>query len=242
MQVESVDRIEAELEPVVAKGRRNERTDEEIVADAVCGSHDAFRILFERYEKRMFHVAARVLRNREDAEDAIQQAFERAYVHLNSFQGNSRFSTWLTRITINESLMLLRKRRPAHFSLEGNKVVEEEEMTLEIEDAAATPEERCEAQELHAILNTAIGELKPILGEVVQLLDMDEMTTTETAQALGVPRGTIKARAFRARRLLRWKLVRRMNLTGSNAPNSLFVGLKAGRGNRRRGSSFASVI
>ena len=241
MQVESVDTTWAEFEPTIARAKREEKTDEQIVVDAMQGSRDAFQILFERYEKRMFRVAVRVLRNREDAEDAVQQAFERAYVHLSSFQGNSRFSTWLTRITINESLMLLRKRRPGHLSLEGNKIVEEEEMTLEIEDAAATPEERSETRELHTILKTAIGELKPILSEVVQLLDINEMTTTETAEILGLPRGTIKARAFRARRLLRGKLVRRMGLGSDKTSGSLFLKLRAGRGNRRQASSFATA-
>ena len=80
----------------------------------------AFGALFERYEGKMFQVAMRVLRHHEDAEDAVQQAFKSAFVHLTSFQGQSRFSTWLTRIAINEALMLLRKRRPGHISLEGN--------------------------------------------------------------------------------------------------------------------------
>ena len=242
MQAESGYSTTGKARGIAAGAGVDKEADEEIVAEALQGSNEAFGILFERYEKRMFHVAVRVLRNREDAEDAVQQAFQSAFVHLNSFQGNSRFSTWLTRIAINEALMLLRKRRPVHMSLEGNTAVDEEEMMLEIKDAAATPEEQCGAQELHAIVIEAIGELKPILGTVVQLIDIGEKTTQETAKALGIPRGTIKARAFRARRLLRRKLTLRLGLTGSKPCGPLFLESRAGRGNRRQTSSIANAI
>jgi RNA polymerase sigma factor (sigma-70 family) len=78
--------------------------DESLVSDAISGSSGAFGVLFERYEQMIFRIAYRVLRNREDAEDAVQQAFALAFVHLHKFQGQSRFSMWLTRIAINEAL------------------------------------------------------------------------------------------------------------------------------------------
>jgi RNA polymerase sigma factor (sigma-70 family) len=176
------------------------------VSDAISGSSGAFGVLFERYEQRIFRIAYRVLRNREDAEDAVQEAFARAFVHLHKFQGRSRFSTWLTRIAINEALMLIRKRHPDHTSIERSGPVEAENMVLEIEDSAATPEQHCGQQQVHAFLVEAIRSLKPILRSVVQLYEIGELSTNETGEILGLPTGTVKARVFRARSELRRKL------------------------------------
>jgi RNA polymerase sigma-70 factor, ECF subfamily len=180
--------------------------DESLVSDAIRGSSGAFEVLFERHERKIFRIAYRVLRNREDAEDAVQQAFARAFVHLHRFQGQSRFSTWLTRIAINEALMLIRKRRPDHTSIERPGPVEAENRALEIADSAATPEQHCGQQQVHAFLVDAIRSLKPILRHVVQLYEMEELSTNETGEILGLRRCTVKARVFRARSELRRKL------------------------------------
>jgi len=105
----------------------------------------------------------------------------RLFVHLKSFQGQSRFSTWLTRIAINEALMLIRKRRPGHFSIEGHQTVDEESFTLEIKDQAATPEEEYGQLEIHNVLSGAIDELRPILKTVVNLSEIGELSTRKTA-------------------------------------------------------------
>jgi RNA polymerase sigma-70 factor, ECF subfamily len=180
--------------------------DESLVSDAISGSSGAFGVLFERYEQMIFRIAYRVLRNREDAEDAVQQAFALAFVHLHKFQGQSRFSTWRTRVAINEALILIRKRRPGHTSIERHGAVGAENMVLEIEDRAATPEQHCGQQQLHAFLVEAIRSLKPTLRSVVQLYEMEELSTNETGEILGLRRCTVKARVFRARSELRRKL------------------------------------
>ena len=221
---------------ILSEATLAEMQDELLVEEALNGSSAAFETLFERYQRRVFHVARRVLRNREDAEDAAQETFESAYVHLKSFKRQSRFSTWLTRIAINEALMTLRKRRLGEVSIEENKVVDDEGTAFEIEETGATPEEQCVAQELRSILSAAIGELKPILGRVVQLRKIEELTTAETAEALGVPDQTVKARTFRARRLLRKKLKQRLGVTGSKTVGSLFLESRTGRRNRRHAS------
>jgi RNA polymerase sigma-70 factor (ECF subfamily) len=182
--------------------------DERLVNEAIRGSSGAFGILFERHERQVFRVAYRVLRNREDAEDAAQQAFQRALVHLKTFQGHSRFSTWLMRIAINEALMLLRKRRPGFVSIDG--AVEDGGIALDVEDNAATPEERCEEQELFGFLSEAIGTLRPVLRSVVELHDIGELSMEKTADALGLSGSTAKARLFRARSALRLKLTARL--------------------------------
>jgi RNA polymerase sigma-70 factor (ECF subfamily) len=196
--------------------------DETLVAEALQGSSSAFETLFRRYQQRMFHVALSRLQNPQDAEDAVQQAFQQAFTHLASFQGQSRFSTWLTRIAINESLMLLRKRRPGHISIEGHQTFGDETVALDIKDRAATPEEQYVQRELHDVLSGAIDELRPILKTVVKLCEIGEISNTKTANALGVKVGAVKARTFRARRLLREKIAKRLGARAGRTPAALF--------------------
>jgi len=203
--------------------------DETLVAEAVRGSSAAFETLFERYKQKMFHVALSRLQNPEDAEDAVQQAFQQAYVHLKSFQGQSRFSTWLTRIAINEALMLLRKRRPGHLSIEGHQSVDEENFALEIKDTAITPEEQYGQKEIRNVLSGAINELRPILKTVVNLSEIGELSTRKTAETLGVRVGTVKARTFRARRLLRGKIAKRLGARNGKVSAALFSSSQAAR-------------
>lgn len=206
-----------------------EQKDEVLVAETVRGNSTAFEILFERYQQKMFHVALSRLQNAEDAEDAVQQTFQQAFVHLKSFQGQSRFSTWLTRIAINEALMLLRKRRPGHLSIEGHQSVDEESYTLEIKDPAVTPEERYGQKEIQNVLSGAISELRPILKNVVNLTEIGEVSTRKTAEALGVRVGTVKARTFRARRLLRDKIARRLGSRNGKVSAALFSSSQVAR-------------
>ena len=233
MQVETAARSEKVERVDISEAKLTETQDHLLVEEAINGSPKAFGVLFDRYESQILSITWRVLRNREDAEDAAQQAFEHAYVHLRGFHRQSRFSTWLTRIAINDALMLLRKRRPGHVSIEESKALENEDMPVETHNSTVTPEQLCEARELSEILSSAIGELKPILGKVVQLRELEELTTRQTAKALGLPSGTVKARTFRARRLLRRKLTERLGLSRPKAMGSLFVESRNGRRNTR---------
>jgi RNA polymerase sigma-70 factor (ECF subfamily) len=203
--------------------------DETLVAEAVRGSSAAFEALFQRYHQKMFHVALSRLQNTQDAEDAVQQTFQQAFVHLKSFQGQARFSTWLTRIAINEALMLLRKRRPGHLSIEGHQTVDEESFALEIKDTAITPEEQYGQKELRSVLSGAISELRPILKNVVNLSEIGELSTRKTAETLGVRVGTVKARTFRARRLLRDKIAKRLGARAGKISAALFSSSQAAR-------------
>jgi len=233
MRVETAARTEMVERADISEAKLTEAQDHLLVEEAINGSSAAFGVLFERHQPRVLRVTWRVLGNREDAEDAAQQAFEHAYVHLRGFHRQSRFSTWLTRIAINDALMLLRKRRLGHVSLEESKAVENEDMPVESHITAVTPEQLCEARELREMLSSAIGELKPILGKVVQLRELNELSTRQTAKALELPIGTVKARTFRARRLLRRKLAERLGLSRPKAVRSLFVESRNGRRNRR---------
>ena len=120
MQVQTTERKDSAAENRFTPLELSQQRDEVLVKEAASGCAAALGVLFERYEQRMLRITLRILRNWEDAEDAVQQAFERAFVHLKAFQGQSRFSTWLTRIAINEALLMLRRRRPGHVSLENN--------------------------------------------------------------------------------------------------------------------------
>jgi RNA polymerase sigma-70 factor (ECF subfamily) len=240
MRVESANRTETVNHGLIADTilRNDKDQDLQLVREALRGSHEAFGVLFQRYERRMFLIANRILRNREDAQDAVQQAFKHVFVRLNSFQGDSRFSTWITRIAINEALQLMRKRRPGHTSLEVDSS-EGVSKAIEIEDAAATPEETYRERELHGILNQAIGELRPIFRKVVQLYEIDELSSEKTARKLGLSNSTVKARAFRARRLLRRKLATRLGAHSPKAATFLFASPKKPRTGIRKSSAVA---
>jgi RNA polymerase sigma-70 factor, ECF subfamily len=220
----------------------NQEPDHNLVNLAKQGLQSAFGILFQRYERRMLLIANRILRNQQDAEDAVQQAFTHAFVHLDAFQGDARFSTWLTRIAINESLQLLRKRRPNHSSVNEPKTGDVEAHPLQIADAAATPEEHCDQHGLSGILHKAIGELKPIFRSVVQMHEIGELTSEKTAQLLGLSNGVVKARTFRARRLLRRKLCARLGIKRNSSHEFLFAASRSGYGNPQRAGTLAHAL
>ncbi|HEX9764827.1 MAG TPA: sigma-70 family RNA polymerase sigma factor, partial [Candidatus Acidoferrales bacterium] len=170
-----------------------------LVAAAKRGDATAFSELVERHERKIFRLAQNITRNREDAEDVLQDSFVQAFTHLDAFQGEARFSTWLTRIAINQALMKLRKRRTNLFSLDQSIETEDGSLPREIVDWGPTPEQRYSQVELRRILAEAMGRLSPSLRIVFQLRDIEEFSTEETAQLLGISISAVKARALRAR-------------------------------------------
>ena len=183
------------------------RADEHLlVAAAKAGDAAAFEELVNRYERKIFRLTMNITRNREDAEDAMQEAFLKAYSHLQSFQGDSRFYTWLVRIAANEALMRLRKRRPNEFSLDEPVEGTDDLMTREIEDWGPSREQRYAQTELQEILNNVIDKLAPDFRVVFLLRDVEQLSTEETAQALGISVSAVKSRLLRARLKLRQKL------------------------------------
>jgi RNA polymerase sigma-70 factor (ECF subfamily) len=177
-----------------------------LVAAAKAGDIPAFETLVGRYERKIFRLTQNITQNREDAEDAMQEAFLKAFQHLGEFQGNSRFYTWLVRIAVNQALMKLRKRRPNVVSLDVELDTGEDMMPREVEDWGPSPEQRYEQTELSGILSNVIGELDPQFRVVFQLRDIEELSTEETAEALGLSVPAVKSRLLRARLKLRQKL------------------------------------
>jgi RNA polymerase sigma-70 factor, ECF subfamily len=179
-----------------------------LVAAAKSGEISAFETLVGRYERKIFRLTQNITQNREDAEDAMQEAFLKAFEHLGEFQGNSRFYTWLVRIAVNQALMKLRKRRPNEVSLGQEINTGEETMPREVEDWGPSPEERFGQVELSGILTHAIADLDPSFRVVFQLRDIEELSTEETADVLGLSIPAVKSRLLRARLKLRQKLNR----------------------------------
>jgi RNA polymerase sigma-70 factor (ECF subfamily) len=185
------------------------REDEPLLVKAAkSGDATAFEELVNRYESKIFRITMNITRNREDAEDSMQEAFLKAYAHLNTFHEDSRFYTWLVRIAANEALMRLRKRRPNQVSLDEPVASEDDLIPREVEDWGPSPEQRYAQSELHDILDQVIDQLDPDFRTVFVLRDIEELSTEETAQAMGISVPAVKSRLLRARLKLRQKLDR----------------------------------
>ncbi len=160
---------------------------------------------------------AKGLRNRQDAEDATQRSFQRAFTNLGGFREDATFSTWVTRIAINEALMMLRHRR-ADKPVEGNNIDDTEgSSVLDLADKGLTPEQALAENELRAAVIHAISHLRENLRTVVLLRELGGLTSAETARRLGLTVSAVKARAFHARRFLRKHLDRRFAANGLSA-------------------------
>src|ERR1700720_2302714 len=193
------------------------REDEHLlVAAAKAGDTSAFEELVNRYERKIFRLTMNITRNHEDAEDAMQDAFMKAYSHLDRFQEDSRFYTWLVRIAANEALMRLRKRRPNQVSLDEPVEGEDDLMPREIKDWGPSPEQRYAQSELHEILDRAIDELPPDFRVVFVLRDVEGLSTQDTAEAVGISEAAVKSRLLRARLKLRQKLNTRFRQDGKH--------------------------
>jgi RNA polymerase sigma-70 factor, ECF subfamily len=189
-------------------------SDSTLVAATKNGESQAFEFLVKRHEAKTFSVALRITRNREDAQDVVQQSFHKAFMHLDRFQEKSSFSTWLTRIVINEGLMCLRKNRSRReISLDDVKSEPEELFPVEIADRGKDPAEIYEQRENERILCEAMNQLSAEFRTVVCLL-LEERTIGETAEILGLGIGILKARLFRARQKLRVLLTRSPEFRG----------------------------
>ncbi len=193
------------------------REDEHLlVAAARAGDAAAFEELVNRYEGKIFRLTRNITGNHEDAEDAMQDAFLKAYAHLQDFHGDSRFYTWLVRIAANEALMRLRKRRPNQFSLDEPIEGDTDLFPRELEDWGPTPEQRYAKTEMQNVVGDVIDRLEPEYRIVFLLRDLEELSTQETAEALGISVPAVKSRLLRARLKLREKLSRHFR---QGAPN-----------------------
>lgn len=180
------------------------RDDLDLVHAAQHGDVSAFTELVERYDRRLLRIAEHVTHNREDSQDAVQEAFLKAFQHLSDFREDSRFSTWLFRITVNQALMKLRKRRTTkEVSLDDDFQADGNISPHEVADWAPNPEQLYRTSELRDILTTALEQLRPILRTVFVLRDIEGLSIDQTAEVLDLSSTAVKARLFRARLQLR---------------------------------------
>jgi len=181
-----------------------------LVAAAKSGENEALDALCQAHAPRLFRAVQRITRNREDAEDAVQDSFLNALRHLKSFDGRSTFSTWLTRIGINSALMILRKKRNSReISVYGST---EDEPTWEVPDSAPNPERRYAERERDRFLRSALQLLSPGIRRALELHAVQDNSVGETALQLGISVSAAKARVFRAKAVLRKsKVLRKIN-------------------------------
>ena len=180
-------------------------TDEVLVVAAKSGNHPAFVELWKRYSNIAFKMAYRIMGNRDDAEDVIQDAWMKAYAHLETFDGRAKFSTWLTRIAINSALMALRRRR-ARPETSMEIMDGETWQPREIADPAKDVEELYARHERVEHLRQAICRLKPALRDVVAIHQSNDGSVKEIAELAGISVAATKSRLLRARSILRRSL------------------------------------
>jgi len=180
-----------------------------LIQQAIAGDATAQEQLFKVHAPRLYRTAFGVLRNKEDAEDALQDCWLRACTNLKYFEGRSSLSTWLTRIVINSALMIFRKKRSVEVSMEAVEETDKISLIDQFSDPTPNPEQRFVEYERKKILNQAIRGLRPLIREAVQLSQLQELSMKEIARHLGISVAATKGRMFHARAALRKSLLLR---------------------------------
>jgi RNA polymerase sigma-70 factor (ECF subfamily) len=194
----------------------SEISDETLVSKVKSGDTDAFVELIKRNAAKVFQVAYRVTRNRQDAEDALQDSFLKAFIHMKDFEERSSFRTWLTRIAINSALMILRKKRiRPEISIDSTDDPVGNFQTWEPKSPWEDPESRYIRRERQKLLRHAIHQLPAVFHDVVQLRHARECSGQEIAQSLGITVPAVKSRLARAKRALHTSLLQ----TDSKSPS-----------------------
>jgi RNA polymerase sigma-70 factor (ECF subfamily) len=171
-----------------------EISDERVVTRVLGGERDLFEIIMRRYNQRLYRVARSILRNEAEAEDVVQDTYVRAYTHLAQYAGEAKFSTWLTRIAVNEALRRLRKQ---------GRSEDMQRMASTTTLAAEGPDRYASDREVLQILESAIERLPSAYRSVIMLRDVEDLSTAEVADCLGIPPATVKTRLHRGHALLR---------------------------------------
>jgi RNA polymerase sigma-70 factor, ECF subfamily len=193
--------------PTKARSRSTNRlNDGRLVLAAKNEQSTAFATLSDQHKEQLFRAAHRITRTHEDAEDAVQDTLLRAFVHMGDFEGRSSFGTWMTRITINSALMILRRKRTSlEIAIGRNNDSGGDDLCYEITDHAPSPETRYAQTEEQRILRTAIQRLRPKLRVVVQI-HLQGRSLEEIAGVLGISLSAAKGRLFHAKKALRRSL------------------------------------
>lgn len=182
------------------------RTDEELVRAAQNSEEAAFAELMRRHSAASFKLAVSILRDPHEAEDEVQNAYWKAYRHIGQFEFGSRFSTWMTRIVMNQCLMRLRQARRAKFLYLDETLPGEDRVNLELPDQSETPEEELGRKEMAQLVEREIRRIPPLLRNALVLREVNELPMPEVAERLGISVAAAKSRLLRARHELRARL------------------------------------
>lgn len=208
------------MHPIASNRPHDALSDVELAQRMEAEDCDALRIVMRRHNQMLYRTARGILKDDAEAEDALQEAYVRAYQEISGYRGDAKLSTWLVRIVINESLARLRRlRRTAQvIRIDGDMAREDDDDPVEGEDA---PADRPEAEAMRAqtrrLLERSIDALPSAFRTVFLLRAVEEMTVEETAAALDIPPATVRTRYFRARSLLREALAREIDVAIEDA-------------------------
>ena len=193
-------------------------TDADIVGRVQAGDRALFEILMRRHNQRLYRVARAIVKDEDEVEDVMQQAYINAFTHLHQFEARSQFSTWLTRIALNEAFARRKKRGhdpTAH--MESNSSQERADVMDTLASPQADPEHQAYAQELHRVLEQAVDTLPDTYRVVFMLRDIEGLSTTETGEDLGIGEEAVKTRLHRARAMIRRAVTARIGDVATGA-------------------------
>ena len=217
-----IDGGEVAIAPVAIAPEAKDTT---LVAAAKSGNTCAFDVLVKRHTRKFLRIAQRVTRNREDAQDVVQKSFQKAFVHVRKFEERSSFSTWMTRIVVNEAAMCLRANRRIRVVGIDELTPREEEAALgfQIPDSCPSPEQDYSRCEIERMLSFAVRQLPQGLRTAIQLCYLDERSLAEAARMMGITVSAVKARLLRGRTKLRETLRRSARPAGAFKYESLEI-------------------
>ena len=201
---------------VLEKARTEGWADGEIVRRVLQGDLVLFELLMRRHNQRVYRAIRSILRDDSESEDVMQEAYVRAYEHLIQFEGRAQFSTWLTRIAVNEALKRLTARGRLD-PLDQQQYEGEGGTMTELQSNSPTPEASASRSEVSGLLEEAIMALPYTYRTVIVLRDVEEMSTAETAEALSLTESNVKVRLHRAHELLRSDLYTRAGASSAQA-------------------------
>jgi RNA polymerase sigma-70 factor (ECF subfamily) len=220
----SILRRAMEVTGTLEKARSEGWTDEEVIDRVKAGDTALYELVMRRYNQRLYRIARAILRDDAEAEDVMQDAYVRAYQHLDQFAGRAPFSAWLTRIAVHEALARLRRRNRSEPLQDSDQ---DGEFLMTMADTSPDPEQMASSSEMGHLLEDAVLGLPEQFRAVVMLRDVEELSTSEAAAALDLSEENVKVRLHRGRAMLRSWLVARV---GAEAKNAFpFMGVRCDR-------------
>lgn len=199
---------------ILDRARLEGWTDEEIVDQVRNGTTALYELIVRRYNQRLYRVARAILRDDAEAEDVMQEAYVRAFQHLNQFEGRAPFASWLTRIAVHEALARLRSRQKIQ---QFDEPGDDAEMEVAIVEKSPDPEQQTSNQELARLLEQELLQLPEQYRTVMMLRDVEDLSTAETAEALGLTEENVKVRLHRGRSMMRRNLTERIGARAKEA-------------------------